>query len=123
MQLHISEKSGRGVPRIIGAYGEDAFRFSDNAITVTIPFDRLDLGDAPQDTPQDIPQEKDDTVEERILYFCTEARSTQEILGHLGLKDRKNLMGYLRRLAEQGRIAMTIPDKPTSRNQKYITIR
>ena len=44
LQLHISEKSGRGVPRIVKAYGQEVFEFKDNAIVVTIPFNRLDLG-------------------------------------------------------------------------------
>lgn len=126
LQLHISEMSGRGVPRIVGAYGEDAFDFKDNAITVTIPFNRLDLGDTPQVTPQVIPQvnaESDMTVSEKILFFCEDARSTQEILTFLGLKDRKNLMIYIRTLVDAGRLARTIPDKPNSRNQKYITVK
>ena len=45
LQLHISEKSGRGVPRIVHEYGQQAFEFKDNAIVVTIPFNKLDLGD------------------------------------------------------------------------------
>ena len=46
LQLHISERSGRGIPRIVGKYGRDAIEFRDNTILVTIPFDRLqqDLG-------------------------------------------------------------------------------
>ena len=39
--LHISEKSGRGVPRITEMYGKDAFSFRENSIVVTIPFDRI----------------------------------------------------------------------------------
>lgn len=42
LQLHISEKSGRGVPKITEAYGRDAFSFNENSIVVTIPFTRLD---------------------------------------------------------------------------------
>ena len=38
IQLHISEKSGRGVPKIVETYGRDAFTFEENAIVVTIPF-------------------------------------------------------------------------------------
>ncbi len=38
IQLHISEKSGRGVPKIIETYGREAFKFEENAIVVTIPF-------------------------------------------------------------------------------------
>lgn len=38
LQLHISEKSGRGVPTIVSKYGKEAFSFSENSIVVTIPF-------------------------------------------------------------------------------------
>lgn len=133
LQLHISEKSGRGVPRIVKEYGQDVFEFSDNAISVTIPFNRLDLGGTPQVTPQVIPQAKnqvnyreegrEEDISERIISFCNEAKSMKELLAYLGLKDRKNLMKYVNALLEQGRLARTIPDKPTSQNQKYITIK
>lgn len=41
LQLHISEKSGRGVPKITEMYGKDAFSFRENSIVVTLPFDRI----------------------------------------------------------------------------------
>ena len=41
LQLHISERSGRGVPKITKAYGRDAFEFRQNSIVLTIPFDRI----------------------------------------------------------------------------------
>ena len=41
LQLHISEKSGRGVPKIIETYGRDAFTFRENSIVVTIPLHRI----------------------------------------------------------------------------------
>ena len=37
-QLRISDKSGRGVPKIIENYSRDAFDFRENSIVVTIPF-------------------------------------------------------------------------------------
>ena len=40
LQLHISEKSGRGVPKIIETYGKEAFTFRENSIVVTIPLHR-----------------------------------------------------------------------------------
>ena len=134
LQLHISEMSGRGIPRIVGAYGEDAFDFKDNSITVTIPYNRLDLGGTPQDTPQVTPQvipqdecryasETEGTVSDRILVFCNVPKSAQEILSYLGLRDRKNVMKYINALVDSGRLARTIPDKPNSRNQKYIAIK
>ena len=46
IQLHISEKSGMGVPKIVEIYGRDAFTFEENAIIVTIPFNWINkVGD------------------------------------------------------------------------------
>ena len=39
-QLRISDKSGRGVPKIIENYSKDAFDFRENSIVVTIPFNK-----------------------------------------------------------------------------------
>lgn len=41
LQLHISEKSGRGIPTIIETYGKDAISFRENSIVVTIPFNNI----------------------------------------------------------------------------------
>lgn len=38
LQLHISERSGRGVPKITDIYGKDVFDFRENSIAVNIPF-------------------------------------------------------------------------------------
>ena len=122
LQLHISEKSGRGVPRIVSEYGQEAFEFKDNAIVVTIPFNRLDLGSTPPDTPS-VRYDDTNEVGKKILAFCDEARSSKEILEYLELKDIKSLRIQLKKLLDQGRLARTIPDKPNSKNQKYITIK
>ena len=45
LQLHISEKSGRGVPIIVNAYGKEAITFKENSIVITIPFNRIDQED------------------------------------------------------------------------------
>ena len=42
--LHITEHTGRGIPRITGIYGRDAITFKENSITATIPYDRLGKG-------------------------------------------------------------------------------
>ena len=41
LQLHISERTGRGVPVITRRYGREAFEFRENSIVVTIPFERI----------------------------------------------------------------------------------
>lgn len=38
IQLHISESTGRGIPKITSIYGKDIFDFSENSILVKIPF-------------------------------------------------------------------------------------
>ena len=57
-----------------------------------------------------------------ILSFCSVPRSILEIAGYLGYKEKKSVRKYIHLLLEQGRLAMTIPDKPHSRLQKYIAI-
>ena len=41
LQLRISERSGRGVPKIVGKYGKDAIKIEKNRIIVTIPFEKI----------------------------------------------------------------------------------
>ena len=41
LQLHISEKTGRGIPEIISVYGKESIEVNDNNLTVTIPFNRI----------------------------------------------------------------------------------
>ena len=56
-----------------------------------------------------------------ILDFCEQPRSKQEIKEHLGFSSRRQFEGrYMRLLLESGQLIMTIPDKPNSKNQKYV---
>lgn len=41
LQLRISERSGRGVPKIVGKYGKEAIQIEKNRIIVTIPFEKI----------------------------------------------------------------------------------
>lgn len=41
LQLRISERSGRGVPKIVGRYGKEAIQIEKNRIIVTIPFEKI----------------------------------------------------------------------------------
>lgn len=63
------------------------------------------------------------TTQVAILAFCKEPRSKVEIMEHCGYKNIKNFTQlHLRPLMESGLLQMTIPDKPRSRNQKYMTV-
>ena len=58
-----------------------------------------------------------------VLAFCTQERSLTEIMAHLGLKHRSNAKSrYIDPLIEGGFLEMTIPEKPNSRNQKYVRV-
>lgn len=46
LQLHISEKSGRGVPTITEMYGKEVFDFRENSIVVKIPFNRINTSES-----------------------------------------------------------------------------
>ena len=70
-----------------------------------------------QDKPMSLP------ITEQIVEYCREPRNILEIAGYLGYKERKTVRKFLAPLIEQGIIVMTVPDKPNSRYQKYITAR
>ena len=57
------------------------------------------------------------------MLFCSEPKGILEIAEYLHYKDKKSVHKYLDPLILQGRIALTVPDKPNSKNQKYVTIR
>ena len=63
------------------------------------------------------------TTQVAILAFCKEPRSKAEIMQHCGYKNAKNFtQNHLRPLLERGQLQMTIPEKPRSRYQKYLTV-
>ena len=75
--------------------------------------------DTPQATPQDTPQDLEKRLEE-LVEFCSMPQSKRNMMDYIGLTDSKSFRErYLVPLINAGRIEMTIPDKPKSRNQKY----
>lgn len=57
-----------------------------------------------------------------ILEYCKVPRTTKEIMDHLGLTHREYFRSeLLKPLIEEGKILLTLPDKPSSPKQKYIT--
>ncbi|MDE5882845.1 MAG: putative DNA binding domain-containing protein [Muribaculaceae bacterium] len=56
-----------------------------------------------------------------ILKFCSTAKSLREIADYLGIKSYKKVKTrYMDKLISENKLVMTIPDKPTSRFQKYV---
>ena len=62
-------------------------------------------------------------INEKIIEFCKQEKSAKEIAEYCGYKSVDRFKrNYLKTLLEQNKIKMTIPDKPKSKNQKYISI-
>ncbi|MDQ6955446.1 MAG: putative DNA binding domain-containing protein [Mariprofundaceae bacterium] len=76
---------------------------------------------APQATQQATPQATPQAS--KLLVFCSEPRSREEMQHFMGLKDREHFRkALLVPLLDQGLLKLTMPDKPTSPKQKYSSI-
>src|SRR5690554_663687 len=103
--LDLVEQLGSEIPRILQAYAKDSFHFSENFLRVTLP------------STESVTQTQQ--VKELLKVFKG-THSRGELQEMLGLSDRESFrQKYLQPAIEAGLIALTIPDKPTSRNQKY----
>jgi len=64
------------------------------------------------------------TVEEKLLAFCVVPRTRKEIAEMLGLTTNYYVMqNYVLPLVERGLLRMTMPDKPRSRYQQFVSTR
>ena len=118
--LELVEQLGSGVPRVLEAYQPSIYHFSPNFIRITFPFAEgfdASLYGAPQASDQ-----ASDQVEKLLLY-CVKPRLASEIMDLLGLKHRTYFRKtLLNPLLASGRLILTIPDKPTSPKQRYVSV-
>ncbi len=134
MLLGRAEKAGSGVDKIVGGWQylglpmpnvEEQTR--PDYVVLTMHLRKTRQGKPAKKTYQENPPRKPTkkTVrKERILRFCVEAKSLSEIMEELKLKDRHSVKAiYIDTLIDEGMLAMTEPDKPRSRRQRYITTR
>ena len=74
-----------------------------------------------QVSDQDSDQVNDQDMTLRILKFCESPKSKKEICKHFGYGNLTYFTRtYLKPLLESKQLRMTIPEAPSSRNQKYI---
>ena len=110
------ESLGSGIPRILRAYGEDCFKFTDNFIRITLP---ISVQDGTQSAPSD--------QVNRLIHSMGDGElSVDEILKVYKLlyKQIYKSKGYFKRHTIQpamleGYVEMIYPDKPNHPKQKY----
>jgi len=131
--LAMVEQLGSGIPRILASYPKTAYHFSANFIRLVLPFEEGFEVLTEQATDQADGNEKrgfGDSVDasgqatgqaERLFSFCTIPRSTREMIAYLDLTHREHFRDtLLLPLMAEGKLKMTIPDKPKSPNQRYV---
>lgn len=75
---------------------------------------------APDKALDKAPDDLEDLTD-KILLFCKEPKSAIQIMTKFNYKNIKRFRrDYIKPLVEKGILKMTIPDKPTSKYQKYI---
>ena len=73
------------------------------------------------EAPDKAPDKALEKIKEIVLY-CKEPRTAIQIMEHFEYKNIKRFRrDYIKPLVEKGILKMTVPDKPTSKNQKYIS--
>ncbi len=105
-------------------YPRSIFTFTPNFIRIIFPFEKsLDDGQTGgQTTLTDQATDQATMQAEKVLKFCIEPRSRNEIQSFLDLKNRDYFRKeILNPLIKEGKLALTIPDKPKSPKQRYIT--
>ena len=105
------ESLGSGIPRILRAYGEDCFKFTDNFIRITLPI-------TAHDTTHDV---GNISKAIRALVTCIEGEVDRDTLQSLiGIKHRTYFRStYIKPALEEGYIEFTLPNEKRSKLQKY----
>jgi predicted HTH transcriptional regulator len=108
--LEIVEHLGSGVPRILKAYGKEAFEIRDSYVRIVFRYAKPISEVTGQVTGQVV----------RLLSIMDGDMSRSALQQTLGLRHRDNFVEtYVQPALEAELIVMTLPDKPNGRLQKY----
>ena len=111
--VELVESLGSGIPRILRAYGEDCFKFTDNFIRITLPISASNHASNHASDHASVQVKK-------LISILTREMGRAELQELLSIKNRDYFRtDYLNPAIDQGYVEPTIPDKPNSQNQKY----
>lgn len=127
--VELVESLGSGIPRILRAYGEDCFKFTDNFIRITLPVSVYD-DDHASDHASNHASDHDDSRTNLSNAISVQISNLLQVLNGdmeraklqeaLGIKNRDYFRtDYIKPAITHGYVEPTIPDKPNSRHQKY----
>jgi ATP-dependent DNA helicase RecG len=68
---------------------------------------------------QQLVSEKTGNLEDQLLEFCRTPRTRKELVNFTGFSRFYTMDSIIKPLLESGKLKMTLPDKPKSKNQKY----
>jgi ATP-dependent DNA helicase RecG len=124
------EAWGRGIEKIKESCmenGNDMAEYRVRPSEVMVVFYGLQdaTHDAPQDATHDAPQDADiGNLENGIIQYCAVPRTKKEITNYFGFADERGFAKrHLKLLLDSNKIVMTIPNKPKSKNQKYVAVK
>ena len=112
LQLHISERSGRGVPKIVEAYGRGSYEFRDGSIALTIPFNRIDAVHPERTSPTPkVVNGLNRTQREVLEEIRNDPNATYEQIAISIGKGKSTVNGAIKTLKELGYIERVGSDK------------
>lgn len=135
------ESWGRGIQKIRESCEENGnemaeYQVSSSEIMIEfhglrIDADKYDGSENIQDERKNTQDNTQDNIQDgmltdkarKILAICEEPKSKQEIAELLGYKTIKSIKMEMEELLKTGRLNMTVPNKPSSKNQKYIAVK
>ena len=126
-EIGLADELGSGIRNInkylkVYSGGKPEF-YEDDIFRLTVPVKKYEKTDTATDTHQDTHQDAHQDKIYKLVEFCSIPRSRTEMQEFIELKDKVNFKrNYLAPMLAMGLIKMTIPDKPTSRNQKYVAV-
>lgn len=119
--VELVESLGSGIPRILKAYGEDCFKFTDNFIRIILPANiEVSAQDGAQDSAQDSAQDNISKNVKTVVAFIDNEIDRDTLQSKIGIKHRTYFRNnYIKPAIEQGYIEFTLPNEKQSKYQKY----